>query len=67
MSELKSCPFCGAKARLLTKTIPTEKDNPIIHDFRYEYIIKCNKCKASIGFYKSQTTAKKAYFTPCAC
>lgn len=57
--KLKPCPFCGGKANLTVKRIPTEKDNCIIHDFKDEYAIRCNKCMASTKWYKSITTAEK--------
>jgi Lar family restriction alleviation protein len=59
--KLKRCPFCGGKADLTIKPIPTEKDNPIIHDFKYEYAVRCNKCKARVGYYKSIKTAENAW------
>ena len=59
--ELKRCPFCGGKASFWTKQVPTENDNPIFHDFRYEYSVRCDKCRASIGPYKRIDSAKKAW------
>ena len=60
-NSLKRCPFCASKASLMVKQIPTEKDNCIIHDFKYEYGIRCNKCRAKVGYYKSVITAEKAW------
>ena len=60
-NSLKRCPFCGSKASVIIKQIPTEKDNYIIHDFKYEYGIRCNKCRAKVGYYKSIITAENAW------
>ncbi len=62
MSELKPCPFCGHKARLLTKQTQTN-DDLIFREWKYEYIVKCNKCKASVGHYKSARTAENSWNT----
>lgn len=60
MAELKHCPFCGGKARLLITQTATN-DNPIFREWKYEYIVKCNKCRASVGRYQKIETAKKAW------
>ena len=60
MADMKPCPFCGGKARLLTRQIATN-DNPIFREWKYEYIVKCNKCRASVGHYSQSETAKKAW------
>lgn len=60
MSELKPCPFCGGKARMLTKQTQTN-DSEFFREWKYEYIIKCNRCKASIGHYQSKKTAEIAW------
>lgn len=59
--ELKPCPFCGYPARLLIKQTPTEKDGYIIRDFIYEYIVKCNRCRANVKYYKSKAAAVNAW------
>lgn len=58
--KLRECPFCGGEARLLTKQIATS-DNPIFREWKYEYIVKCNKCRANVGHYAQTETAKKAW------
>jgi Lar family restriction alleviation protein len=51
MYELKPCPFCGYPARLFTKRISTD----------FEYIVKCNKCRANVKYYKGKSAAVNAW------
>ena len=54
--EIKKCPFCGHKASLLTEQYRINQSE-FFPEFKHKSIVKCNKCRASVGFY---TTDKKA-------
>ena len=68
MSELKPCPFCGAKANIRKVQITEKSYKPIIsvpdcsigyNDLKnkWKYKVVCNKCKGMVGLYASEKTA----------
>ena len=54
--EIKKCPFCGHKASLLQEQYQINQSK-YFPEFKRKSYVRCNKCKASVGFY---TTNKKA-------
>lgn len=54
--EIKKCPFCGHKATLLQEQYQINQSE-YFPEFKHKSIVRCNKCRASVGFY---TTDKKA-------
>lgn len=54
--QLKPCPFCGHKASLLEEQYNINQ-SVFFPEFNSRSIVRCNKCRSSVGFY---TTAKKA-------
>lgn len=70
---LKNCPFCGSKASLHQGIKTEEKWNSVFSvsglgsigyntsTSRHQYIVSCNKCRASVGPYSTQNSAEKAW------
>jgi Lar family restriction alleviation protein len=54
--DIKKCPFCGYNATLLTEQYRINQSE-YFPEFKHRSIVRCNKCRASVGFY---TTDKKA-------
>ncbi len=68
MSELKPCPFCGAKANIQKVQITEKSYKPIISvpDYsigyndlknKLKYKVVCKKCKGMVGLYATEKTA----------
>jgi len=51
MEELKLCPFCGGKARLVQRT-HANKNSPIT--ITNAYVVECEKCGVSTDYYYSE-------------
>lgn len=47
--DVKNCPFCGGRARVVTKYLMVDK--------RYISVVKCTKCKANSGSYATEYQA----------
>lgn len=56
MIKIKKCPFCGHNATLLQDQYQIGYSE-FFPEFKHRSIVRCNKCRASVGFY---TTDKKA-------
>ena len=52
MKELKPCPFCGGKAKILSRAIDWLLD---------EHIIKCESCNCRTDTYETKGEAREAW------
>lgn len=71
MDNLHTCPFCGHRATIYNVPVDTTKFNPTftVEGFgsigysttkkSTKYIVRCNKCKASVGPYASRKQAEE--------
>lgn len=60
LAELRRCPHCGSHARIWKKHIQTDS-RPLLLTYKYEYYVMCNRCKAQVGPYSAQRTARKSW------
>lgn len=73
MKELLACPFCGHKATVYQTMAETKQFNPIFSvsgleslgynttNKKVKHLVRCNKCKASVGPYATEKQAIESW------
>ena len=73
MKELSTCPFCGHKASVYQTQTETTQFNPVFgvsglgslgyntKQTKIKHIVRCNKCKASVGPYATEKQAIESW------
>lgn len=73
MKELSTCPFCGHKATVYQTQSETTQFNPVFSvsglgslgynttNRKIKHLVRCNKCKASIGPYATEKQAIESW------